>query len=82
MKFFASAILLLAASPAFAADDMIVAGSETPETPAIELTDFTGGVSTADVHESGGTVIIQMIQPASQSTAAAVAAVRYSGSGH
>ncbi len=80
--FFIPIILLLAAAPAFAGELPIVSDSEAQEAPAIELADFTGGVSNADVHESGGTVVIQMIQPAAQSTAAAVSAARYSGSGH
>ncbi len=75
--FFLSIILSLAFAPAFAGELPIVSDSEAQEAPAIELSDFTGGVSNADVHESGGTVVIQMIQPAAQSSAAAATSARY-----
>ncbi|HEY0265304.1 MAG TPA: hypothetical protein VGC16_01050 [Rhizomicrobium sp.] len=78
--FFASIVLLLATAPAFAGDYMIVSDTEAQEPPTIELTDLTGGVGTADVHDGGGnTVVIQMIQPAGQSAAAAATSARYAG---
>lgn len=71
-----SIVLLLGATPAFAADGLIYASDETQNAQdggtSIALDDFTGGVSTSDAHDGGGGgMVIQMLMP---NTAAAATA--------
>jgi ABC-type nitrate/sulfonate/bicarbonate transport system substrate-binding protein len=70
-----SFVLLLAATPAFAAEGLIYASDETQNSQeggtAIELNDFTGGVATTDAHDGGGAMVIQMLMPNTASSVTA-----------
>lgn len=76
MKFLiASSLIALLATPTLAQQTTIFADNETansapaPESDSISLEGFNGGVSTADSHDGGGAMVIQMLMP---NTASAV----------
>ena len=70
MKFLiASTLVLLATAPAPAQQATIFADNETANAAApaddnaISLEGFSGGVSTTDAHDGGGSMVIQMLMP-------------------
>ena len=78
MKFLiASTLVLLATAPALAQQATIFADNEAANATApaessdssISLEGFSGGVSTADAHDSGGGMMIQMLMPNAASAA-------------
>ena len=77
MKFLiAPTLMLLATVPAFAQQTTIFADSEaansaqSQDAGSISLEGFNGGVSSADAHDGGGAMVIQMLMPPTGSAAA------------